>query len=195
MSAGQYAESHIVDILLNGGNVSPLSIGQRIANGLALVPEDRQKDGLVQTMTVGQNLSLASILDFTRGIFTSRKLESDLIETSIRKVTVKTSGPDAAIGSLSGGNQQKVVIGKILATEPKVIMLSCDGALTATYGANKPKRMEESQKISVVVNLDDQSVFLLGHVAPISDIDQASINFGGRQMVDYGFSIRRIGTN
>ena len=111
------------DILLNGGNVSPLSIGQRIANGLALVPEDRQKDGLVQTMTVGQNLSLASIMDFTRGIFTSRKLESDLIETSIRKVTVKTSGPDAAIGSLSGGNQQKVVIGKILATEPKVIML------------------------------------------------------------------------
>ena len=62
-------------------------------------------------------------MDFTRGIFTSRKLESDLIETSIRKVTVKTSGPDAAIGSLSGGNQQKVVIGKILATEPKVIML------------------------------------------------------------------------
>jgi len=111
------------DILLNGGNVSPLSIGQRIANGLALVPEDRQKDGLVQTMTVGQNLSLASIMDFTRGIFTSRKLESDLIETSIRKVTVKTSGPGAAIGSLSGGNQQKVVIGKILATEPKVIML------------------------------------------------------------------------
>ncbi|TYC78315.1 sugar ABC transporter ATP-binding protein [Stappia sp. BW2] len=111
------------DILLNGGNVSPLSIGQRIANGLALVPEDRQKDGLVQTMTVGQNLSLASIMDFTRGIFTSRKLESDLIETSIRKVTVKTSGPDAAIGSLSGGNQQKVVIGKILATDPKVIML------------------------------------------------------------------------
>jgi hypothetical protein len=74
--------------------------------------------------------------------------------------------------------------------EPKVITLSCDGTLTATYGANKPKNMEESQKISVVVNLDDQTVFLLGHVAPISDVDQASINFGGRQMVDYGFSIR-----
>jgi hypothetical protein len=41
----------------------------------------------------------------------------------------------------------------------------------------------------VVVNLDDQTVFLLGHVAPISDVDQG-INFGGRQMVDYGFSIR-----
>ena len=74
--------------------------------------------------------------------------------------------------------------------EPKVITLSCDGTLTATYGANKPKNMEESQKISVVVNLDDQTVFFLGHVVPIYDVDQISINFGGRQMVDYGFSIR-----
>jgi hypothetical protein len=48
----------------------------------------------------------------------------------------------------------------------------------------------KSQKISVVVNLDDQTVFFLGHVVPIYDVDQTSINFGGRQMVDYGFSIR-----
>jgi erythritol transport system ATP-binding protein len=87
------------------------------------VPEDRQRDGLVQTMSVGQNLSLASIMEFTRGIFTSIKLERALIETSIRDVTVKTDGPEAPIGSLSGGNQQKVVIGKMLATDPKVILL------------------------------------------------------------------------
>ena len=72
--------------------------------------------------------------------------------------------------------------------EPKVIALSCDGTLTGTYGANKPKNMEASQKISVVVNLDDQSVLLLGYVVPIYDVDQASINFGGKQMVDFGFS-------
>ena len=75
--------------------------------------------------------------------------------------------------------------------EPKVITLSCDGTLTATYGANKPKNMEESQKISVVVNLpDDQTVLFLGHVVPIYDVDQASIDFGGKQTVDYGFSIK-----
>ena len=49
--------------------------------------------------------------------------------------------------------------------------------------------MEASQKISVVVDLDDQTVFFLGYVVPIYDVDQASINFGGKQMVDYGFSI------
>ena len=51
---------------------SRLSIAERIAAGLVLVPEDRQRDGLVQTMTVGQNLSLASIAAFTRGLFTSQ---------------------------------------------------------------------------------------------------------------------------
>lgn len=110
-------------IVLEGKEVSDLSIAQRIARGLALVPEDRQRDGLVQTMTVGQNLSLASIASFTRGIFTQRSAEQKLIDDTIRDVTIKTDGGGAAIGSLSGGNQQKVVIGKILATKPRVIML------------------------------------------------------------------------
>ncbi len=88
-----------------------------------LVPEDRQRDGLVQTMTVGKNLSLASIAEMTRGIFTSRKREKQIVDQSIRNVHIKTDGGEAAIGSLSGGNQQKVVIGKMLATEPDVILL------------------------------------------------------------------------
>ncbi|WP_378942453.1 sugar ABC transporter ATP-binding protein [Paracoccus sp. R86501] len=111
------------EVVLQGYEISHLSIAQRIARSLALVPEDRQRDGLVQTMTVGQNLSLASIVRFTRGLFTSSRDERQLVDDSIRQVTVKTSGGHAAIGSLSGGNQQKVVIGKMLATRPRVIML------------------------------------------------------------------------
>ncbi|MFD1981223.1 sugar ABC transporter ATP-binding protein [Mesorhizobium newzealandense] len=109
--------------LLEGEDVSGLSIAQRIARGLVLVPEDRQRDGLVQTMTVGRNLSLASIEAFAKGLFLSRSRERELVEDSIRKVTVKTAGGNAMIGSLSGGNQQKVVIGKMLTTNPKVILL------------------------------------------------------------------------
>ncbi|MFO1074704.1 MAG: sugar-binding domain-containing protein [Geminicoccaceae bacterium] len=110
-------------VLLHGKDVSRLSIAERIAAGLVLVPEDRQRDGLVQTMSVGQNLSLASIMDFTRGLFTSKKREQGLIERSIREVHIKTDGGAAMIGSLSGGNQQKVVIGKMLATNPSVVLL------------------------------------------------------------------------
>lgn len=110
-------------IFLEGEEISSLSIADRIACGLALVPEDRQRDGLVQTMSVGENMSLASIMNFTRGLFTSRRIEQSLIADTIRKVTVKTSGGGAPIGSLSGGNQQKVVIGKMLATDPTVLLL------------------------------------------------------------------------
>ncbi|MDR6431897.1 sugar ABC transporter ATP-binding protein [Brucella pseudogrignonensis] len=110
-------------ILLKGQDVAGLTIAQRIDQGLVLVPEDRQRDGLVQTMTVGRNLSLASIGEMTKGLFTSRKREKNIVDQSIKNVHIKTDGGEAAIGSLSGGNQQKVVIGKMLATEPKVILL------------------------------------------------------------------------
>jgi erythritol transport system ATP-binding protein len=100
-----------------------LSIAERIEKGLVLVPEDRQRDGLVQTMSVGENLSLASIGAFIKRVLTSRSRERELVDTSIRNVHIKTAGGNAPIGSLSGGNQQKVVIGKMLATDPKVILL------------------------------------------------------------------------
>ncbi|MEX2742294.1 sugar ABC transporter ATP-binding protein [Rhizobium mongolense] len=110
-------------VLLEGQDLGGLSIAGRIAGGLVLVPEDRQRDGLVQTMTVGSNLSLASIGAFTKRLFTSGHRERALVNDAIRRVHVKTDGGAAAIGSLSGGNQQKVVIGKMLATQPKVILL------------------------------------------------------------------------
>ncbi|MDR7142658.1 sugar ABC transporter ATP-binding protein [Rhizobium sp. BE258] len=110
-------------VLLEGRDVGGLSIAGRIESGLVLVPEDRQRDGLVQTMTVGTNLSLASIGAFTKGLFTSGRRERELVNDAIRRVHVKTDGGEASIGSLSGGNQQKVVIGKMLATQPKVILL------------------------------------------------------------------------
>lgn len=110
-------------VLLAGEDLGNLSIAERIRRGLVLVPEDRQRDGLVQTMSVGENLSLASIRAFTQGLFTSRRRESGIVEGSIRRVHIKTDGGAAPIGSLSGGNQQKVVIGKMLATEPCVVLL------------------------------------------------------------------------
>ena len=74
-----------------------------------------------------------------------------------------------------------------------MITLSCEGTLTRTYGADKPADREPFQTTAVVVNLDEQTMFFLGYVVPIYDVDEASINFGGRQMVDYGFSIAITG--
>jgi len=110
-------------VRLDGEDVSRLSIRERIEHGLVLVPEDRQRDGLVQSMSVGQNLSLANIGAFVRHLLLSPAQERAVVDQAIRDVRVKTGSREAPIGSLSGGNQQKVVIGKMLGAHPKVILL------------------------------------------------------------------------
>jgi len=110
-------------VRLDGQPLSRAGVRERIGRGVILVPEDRQRDGLVPTMTVGQNLSLAGLSRFARRALLSRVDESAAVLSMISDVTVKTSGERASIGSLSGGNQQKVVIGKALMTGPRVLLL------------------------------------------------------------------------
>jgi erythritol transport system ATP-binding protein len=110
-------------VTLDGRDLAGRTVSQRIDMGLGLVPEDRQRDGLIQMMSVGSNMSLASLLATVRNKFINRNTERDNIDRQIKDVRVKTAGPGALITSLSGGNQQKVVIGKMLLTDPKVLLL------------------------------------------------------------------------
>jgi hypothetical protein len=82
-----------------------------------------------------------------------------------------------------------VLTGHARADEPKMLTLSCEGRLTRTYGGNTPEAPQPLQKTGVVVDLDQQTVFFLGYTASIYDVDEASINFGGTQLVEYGFRI------
>ncbi len=106
-----------------GKDIGSSSIQQRIGLGIGLVPEDRQRDGLVQLMSVGANLTLASMFETVKRVFISKPREKELAEEQISDVHVKAEGPGAPITSLSGGNQQKVVIGKMLMTDPRVLLL------------------------------------------------------------------------
>lgn len=111
------------EVIFDGKALGDETISERILDGLGLVPEDRQRDGLVQSFDVGKNLTLASLWESIRRGVVSRGIEGHRSRTLIDAVTVKTPGPEAPIGSLSGGNQQKVVIGKILGTNPRLILL------------------------------------------------------------------------
>jgi len=91
--------------------------------GLALVPEDRQNQGLLLPKSVRENLTLAVAKRFARfGILALAK-ERALIEEPIRQLNIVLSSPEQPVASLSGGNQQKVVIAKLLLTQAKILLL------------------------------------------------------------------------
>jgi ribose transport system ATP-binding protein len=93
-------------------------------NGMALIPEDRKTEGLMLPMTVRENLTFASLGRISRNGFIDRVVENRLIDEMIALLAIKTAGPDIAVGSLSGGNQQKVVIAKWLMNRPRIILLN-----------------------------------------------------------------------
>jgi len=110
-------------IYLEGKPVKFTHPVEAMAAGVALVTEDRKRLGLFAHMSVGTNITLCNIAQAsTRGVLRHRR-ERAMAEHTIDRLAVKTSGPEAAITSLSGGNQQKTIIGRWLLTEPKVLLL------------------------------------------------------------------------
>ncbi len=121
MGIHEYAEG---EILLEGKPLGAPHIRSRIRKGIALVPEDRQREGLVQTMSVSHNLTLAGLWRIVTGkCHIKREAEQESVNTMFTNMAIKAASPEVSITSLSGGNQQKVVFGKSLLTQPKVLLL------------------------------------------------------------------------
>ena len=114
---------HTGTVELNGEKVNINNISEQIDRGFVLVPEDRQKEGLVQTMSIGKNISLSSLKKYVKRGFVDNKKENENIEAQIKDINIKVANKDLPILSLSGGNQQKVVIGKGILTNPKILLL------------------------------------------------------------------------
>jgi ribose transport system ATP-binding protein len=112
------------EILLRGQSVRFQHPAEAKAAGLALVTEDRKRLGLFAQFSVGRNISLCNLSEMALGgVLVNGEKERVQCEAAIAKLHVKTAGLDAAITSLSGGNQQKTIIGRWLLTEPSVLLL------------------------------------------------------------------------
>jgi len=110
-------------VLVAGAPLPPGSVPEAVRRGVALVPEDRQHQGLVLPLSVGTNLLLATLGSPSQGRFRSARREAETVTRLVRELGVRTAGADAPAASLSGGNQQKLALGKWLAAPPRVLLL------------------------------------------------------------------------
>jgi len=111
------------EIHLNGRPVTIHSPMEAVAQGIAYVPEDRRRHGVILEMPIAQNMTMAIQRRIFPGAWLRFGAERQLALEFIRKLDVKTYGPEAPGGSLSGGNQQKVSLARWLATKPKLLIL------------------------------------------------------------------------
>lgn len=114
---------HTGEVYLDGKKVDIKNISKQIDNGFALVPEDRQAEGLVQTLDIEKNISLSSLKSYAKGFVLSKKHEDECVDAQIQDIHIKVADKSLPILSLSGGNQQKCVIGKGVLTDPKILLM------------------------------------------------------------------------
>ena len=118
------ADPHASGTIEVAGNTLKTSgVGAAIQLGVGLVPEDRKAQGLVLGASVADNLSLVQLGPTSRGGLINRSKLSSLVDQAISSLRIKTPNPQTLVNTLSGGNQQKVVMGKWLLSDPQVLLL------------------------------------------------------------------------
>lgn len=110
-------------VMFEGNDISRLSIAERTALGLLFVPEDRKAQGLFANLPVRSNMALSNLPRFARSGIVSQALEKEAVAAMIARLGIKTASAEASIGSLSGGNQQKALIGRALLPGPSMLLL------------------------------------------------------------------------
>ncbi len=111
------------DIYIDGKKVSIKSPADAMKHGIALVPEDRKLEGIYKIRDIKFNTTIEVLGQFIKGIFVNNEKEDNITQKYIDMMSTKTPSQEQLIGNLSGGNQQKVMIGRWLATSPKILIL------------------------------------------------------------------------
>lgn len=120
---GAYAGHYQAEVRLDGNVINTSTPLNAIAAGLAMVPEDRKHHGIIPDLNVGQNITLAILSEFSEMSRINSDREQSTVKEEINRLTLKASTPALSITSLSGGNQQKAVLSKMLLTKPRVLIL------------------------------------------------------------------------
>ena len=120
---GAYPGVSEAQVWMNGRQVKTATPADAIAAGIGMVPEDRKRHGIVPQLGVGQNITLAVLARFAKGGRIDSAAELDTIHAEMKRLSVRAAHPMLSIASLSGGNQQKAVLTRMLLTDPAVLIL------------------------------------------------------------------------
>jgi ABC-type sugar transport system ATPase subunit len=152
-------------ILLRGREVSIRHPADARSHGIALVPEDRKLQGLNMKASTGRNISICSLGRFSVGGLLKQRAERKAVDGMIAELTVKVPTRDTPVASLSGGNQQKVVIAKWLMTEPDLLILD-----EPTRGIDVGAKFEIYTLISQMVAQGKSVIMVSSELQEIIDI-------------------------
>lgn len=153
------------EILIDGHKVDISSTTDAISKGIALVPENRREQGLVLDFSVMENI-IISILDKVKKYLSIDKNKCKTITNSyIKSLNIKTQGPEQVVRYLSGGNQQKVVVGKCLASKAKILLLD-----DPTFGVDVHAKQEIMKIIKDFASRGNGVIFISSQFQEIADL-------------------------
>ena len=149
------------EILLNGEAVTIARPSEAVDYGIGYVPEDRGHQGLIREMTIRENTSMAVLESVSNHSFISRAKERALANGAIRQLSIRATGPDQITNKLSGGNQQKVVVSKWLASSPKLLIMD-----EPTRGIDVGAKAEIHRLMSRLAAQDGLAILMISSELP-----------------------------
>jgi ABC-type sugar transport system ATPase subunit len=160
-------------VIIEGKEITINSPQDAMDNGIVLVPESRKEQGLILIKSVGYNITLCVLNEFMKTFSNDKQKENNIISDYISKLSIKTPSAEQLVGNLSGGNQQKIVIAKWLATKPKVLILD-----EPTRGVDV---VAKSEIYSIIDMLANQGVSIIMISSDLPEV----MNMSDRVMVMY----------
>lgn len=171
-------------VTINGQPYEIKGVRHAIDSGLALIPEDRRREGLVLMHSVEENLIVPIFDKLKRGLLLENKKVADIAERSISDMAIKTHSRKTPAFNLSGGNQQKIVVGKWLNSAPSVLLLD-----EPTAGVDVGSKREIIDKVRDFVGENRAALFISSDILElISACDRFIVFYDGKVTATYNRS-------
>lgn len=168
-------------VTINGQPYEIKGVRHAIDSGLALIPEDRRREGLVLMHSVEENLIVPIFDKLKRGLLLESKKVADIAERSISDMAIKTHSRKTPAFNLSGGNQQKIVVGKWLNSAPSVLLLD-----EPTAGVDVGSKREIIDKVRDFVGENRAAIFISSDILElISACDRFIVFYDGKVTATY----------